>query len=77
MTSETNHHRPPSRSASSARTPGKQPHWERHRIPYEANLNVISVLQKIAAQATTEEGKKPLRRLGPQLLESLRACTMP
>src|SRR4029077_15956470 len=32
--------------------------WERHRIPYEPNLNVISVLQKIAAQATTADGKK-------------------
>jgi succinate dehydrogenase iron-sulfur subunit len=38
--------------------PGKPPRWERHSIPYEPNLNVISVLQKIAAQATTADGRK-------------------
>lgn len=38
--------------------PGKHPYWETHRIKYEPELNVISVLQRIAAQATTAEGKK-------------------
>ncbi len=38
--------------------PGQKPYWEIHRIPYEPEMNVISVLQKIAAQATTAEGKR-------------------
>ncbi|MEZ6089656.1 MAG: succinate dehydrogenase iron-sulfur subunit [Pirellulaceae bacterium] len=38
--------------------PGKKPYWERHRIAYEREMNVISVLQRIAAQATTVDGKK-------------------
>jgi succinate dehydrogenase / fumarate reductase iron-sulfur subunit len=38
--------------------PGKHPYWETHQIKYEPELNVISVLQRIAAQATTTEGKK-------------------
>jgi succinate dehydrogenase / fumarate reductase, iron-sulfur subunit len=33
-------------------------YWEQHRVPYEPDMNVISVLQKIAAQAKTVEGKK-------------------
>jgi succinate dehydrogenase / fumarate reductase iron-sulfur subunit len=58
--------------------PGKPQHWERHRIPYEANLNVISVLQKIAAQATTEEGKAttPVAWDCNCLEEVCGACTM-
>jgi len=58
--------------------PGKSPRWERHRIPYEPNLNVISVLQKIAAQATTEEGKKttPVAWDCNCLEEVCGACTM-
>ncbi len=38
--------------------PGKEPYWEIHHIKYEPELNVISVLQKIAAQAKTADGKK-------------------
>lgn len=38
--------------------PGKKPYWERHRIDYEREMNVISVLQRIAAQARTVDGKK-------------------
>jgi succinate dehydrogenase / fumarate reductase iron-sulfur subunit len=38
--------------------PGKHPYWETHQIKYEPELNVISVLQKIAAQATSADGKK-------------------
>jgi succinate dehydrogenase / fumarate reductase iron-sulfur subunit len=58
--------------------PGQKPHWERHRIPYEANLNVISVLQKIAAQATTDEGKRttPVAWDCNCLEEVCGACTM-
>lgn len=38
--------------------PGQPAYWESHLVPYEENMNVISVLQKIAAQATTAEGQK-------------------
>ena len=31
--------------------PDQPSRWERHRIAYEPNLNVISVLQKIAASS--------------------------
>lgn len=37
--------------------PDKEPYWELHEIKYEPELNVISVLQKIAAQAKTVDGK--------------------
>ena len=37
--------------------PGLPPYWERHQVDYEPDMNVISVLQKIAAQAKTSEGK--------------------
>ncbi|MFG0262322.1 MAG: succinate dehydrogenase iron-sulfur subunit [Novipirellula sp. JB048] len=38
--------------------PGKDAYWELHQIKYEPELNVISVLQRIAAQAKTSDGKK-------------------
>jgi len=38
--------------------PGKEPYWELHQLPYEPELNVISVLQRIAAQATNVDGRK-------------------
>jgi len=38
--------------------PGKRPYWETHRIPYEPELNVISVLQRLAASAVTVDGKQ-------------------
>lgn len=58
--------------------PGKPARWERHRIAYEPNLNVISVLQKIAAQARTEEGKPttPVAWDCNCLEEVCGACTM-
>ena len=37
--------------------PGQEPYWELHRIPYEPELNVISVLQRIAAQSTNSDGR--------------------
>ena len=37
--------------------PGAASYWERHRIHYEREMNVISVLQRIAAQAKTVDGK--------------------
>jgi len=38
--------------------PGLPGYWERHQVAYEPDMNVISVLQKVAAQAKTSEGKK-------------------
>jgi succinate dehydrogenase / fumarate reductase iron-sulfur subunit len=58
--------------------PGETSYWERHRIVYERDMNVISVLQRIAAQAETVEG----RRVAPVawdcncLEEVCGACTM-
>lgn len=59
-------------------SPEKAPRWERHRVPYEPNLNVISVLQKIAAQSSTEDGKKttPVAWDCNCLEEVCGACTM-
>lgn len=38
--------------------PGLPQYWERHQVDYEPDMNVISVLQKIAAQSKTTEGAK-------------------
>lgn len=38
--------------------PGRPSYWERHRVEYEPDMNVISVLQKIAANARTAEGRQ-------------------
>jgi succinate dehydrogenase / fumarate reductase, iron-sulfur subunit len=38
--------------------PGKEPYWELFEVDYEREMNVISVLQKIAAKATNVDGKK-------------------
>lgn len=58
--------------------PGKKPYWERHRIKYEPEMNVISVLQRIAAQAKTAEGKTvtPVAWECGCLEEVCGACTM-
>jgi succinate dehydrogenase / fumarate reductase iron-sulfur subunit len=37
--------------------PGKPSYWERHRVQYGPDMNVISALQKIAANAKTADGK--------------------
>jgi succinate dehydrogenase / fumarate reductase iron-sulfur subunit len=58
--------------------PGQSSYWERHRVQYELDMNVISVLQRIAAQAETVDGK----RVAPVcwdcncLEEVCGACTM-
>lgn len=39
-------------------TPGSEPYWELFEVDYEREMNVISVLQKIAAKATNIDGKK-------------------
>ena len=58
--------------------PGEPSFWERHRVTYEPNLNVISVLQKIAAQAVTSDGDKttPVAWDCNCLEEVCGACTM-
>jgi succinate dehydrogenase / fumarate reductase iron-sulfur subunit len=38
--------------------PGRPSYWERHRVEYERDMNVISVLQKIAARSETADGRK-------------------
>lgn len=38
-------------------TAGGESYWERFEVPYEPNMNVISVLQKIAAQARSQDGR--------------------
>ncbi len=35
--------------------PGQASYWQRFRVPYERDMNVISVLQRIAAIAKTVE----------------------
>lgn len=37
--------------------PGQSPYWQFFDIPYEDNLNIISVLMKIAANPKTRDGK--------------------
>lgn len=58
--------------------PGESSYWERHRVAYEPDMNVISVLQRIAAQASTVEGKKvaPVAWDCNCLEEVCGACTM-
>lgn len=58
--------------------PGKEPYWETHRIPYEPELNVISVLQRLAASAVTVDGKKvtPIAWDCGCLEEVCGSCTM-
>ncbi len=58
--------------------PGEESYWERFTIPYQPNMNVISVLQRIAAMATSHDG----RRVAPVawdcscLEEVCGSCTM-
>lgn len=58
--------------------PGQASYWERHRVPYEPDMNVISVLQRVAAQAKTAEGKDvaPVAWDCNCLEEVCGACTM-
>ncbi len=58
--------------------PGKSSYWERHRVKYEPEMNVISVLQRIAARATDVDGKKvaPVAWDCNCLEEVCGACTM-
>lgn len=58
--------------------PGKEPYWQLFKIPYEPELNVITVLQRIAAKAETSDGKKvaPVTWDCGCLEEVCGACTM-
>lgn len=38
--------------------PGQSSYWEFHHVPYEPGMNVISALQRIAAQAKTIDGNR-------------------
>ncbi len=58
--------------------PEQKSYWQRHAVPYEADMNVISVLQRIAAQATTTDGTavSPIVWDCNCLEEVCGACTM-
>ncbi len=58
--------------------PGQESYWERHVVAYETEMNVISVLQRIAARATTADGHKvaPVAWDCNCLEEVCGACTM-
>ncbi|TWT88549.1 Fumarate reductase iron-sulfur subunit [Pseudobythopirellula maris] len=58
--------------------PGEPQRWERFRVPYEPNMNVISVLQRIAAMAKTAAGADtaPVAWDCNCLEEVCGACTM-
>ncbi len=58
--------------------PAQSSYWERHTVEYEADMNCISVLQKIAAQGLTAEGKPvaPVAWECNCLEEVCGACTM-
>lgn len=58
--------------------PGQPSYWERHKVKYESDMNVISVLQRIAAKSTSADGKKvaPVAWDCSCLEEVCGACTM-
>jgi succinate dehydrogenase / fumarate reductase iron-sulfur subunit len=58
--------------------PGESSYWQRFEVPYETDMNVISVLQKIAAMAKTIDGEKtqPVAWDCNCLEEVCGACTM-
>ena len=58
--------------------PGQHKYWERFEIDYEPDMNVISVLQRIAAKAETADGKSttPVAWSCNCLEEVCGACTM-
>ena len=57
---------------------GGESYWERFEVPHEPNMNVISVLQKIAAQARSQDGRKvaPVAWDCSCLEEVCGSCTM-
>jgi succinate dehydrogenase / fumarate reductase iron-sulfur subunit len=80
MAATNGHHRSDSFEVRVLRQdgPGTPSYWERHRVRREPDMNVISVLQRIAASATTVDGKKvaPVAWDCNCLEEVCGACTM-
>lgn len=58
--------------------PGGASYWERHRVAHEPDMNVISVLQRIAANPTTIDGREvaPVAWNCNCLEEVCGSCTM-
>src|SRR5688572_19047988 len=58
--------------------PDEASYWERHRLELEPDMNVTSVLQRIAAHATTVEGERvaPVAYDANCLEEVCGSCTM-
>jgi succinate dehydrogenase / fumarate reductase iron-sulfur subunit len=58
--------------------PSESSYWERHKVEYEQGMNIISVLQRIAASSTTADGRKvaPVAWDCNCLEEVCGACTM-
>jgi len=58
--------------------PGQPSYWERHTVEHGSDMNVISVLQRIAEQTTTAEGRRvtPVAWDCNCLEEVCGACTM-
>jgi len=58
--------------------PGQASYWERHRVAYEPDMNVISVLQRIASKAKTVDNEQvaPVAWECNCLEEVCGACTM-
>jgi len=59
-------------------SPDTPSYWERHRLEHEPDMNVTSVLQRIAAQAQTIDGEKvaPVAYDANCLEEVCGSCTM-
>lgn len=59
-------------------SPSEPSYWETHRVKYEREMNVISVLQRVAAQAQTADGRQvsPVAWDCNCLEEVCGACTM-
>jgi succinate dehydrogenase / fumarate reductase iron-sulfur subunit len=59
-------------------TPDSPSYWERHRLRYEPDMNVTSVLQRIAAQAESVDGRQvaPVAYDANCLEEVCGSCTM-
>ena len=59
-------------------TPGTEPHWETFSVPYQANMNIISVLMEIRINPVTVEGKKVIPPVWDSgcLEEVCGACSM-
>jgi len=58
--------------------PDAEPYWQRHRVKYEPDMNVTSVLQRIAANAKTADGQDvaPVAWDSNCLEEICGSCTM-